>query len=301
MISNAKISTKDPERCAHCANVSVGLAIVEALVFMVLKITLGLACGSRALVAASLYSMQDLVSAVVAAVGTRVSAKPADTNHPYGHGKVEYLVVALTSLMILLGIIALAITSLANFFGKPVVAEPPAMLALWVALVCGLTCWLLSKRQECAGKALNSPALHSLAEHMHSDYIASAAVVVSVIGVRLGYPALDHIVAIFEAVHVVFVSGKMLGSSVSGLMDTAADPNLVERLKQVISNVEVVTRVRHMAVRWSGQTLFAQIEVEVSGDLAVAEADSLSKNIQLAVKTQICGHSQTFVRISPAG
>jgi divalent metal cation (Fe/Co/Zn/Cd) transporter len=133
------MSRKDPKRCGHCASVSIGLAIVEALVFIFLKITLGLACGSRALVAASLYSMQDLVSAVVAAVGTRVSAKPPDADHPYGHGKVEYLVVALTSLMILLGIIALAITSLASFFGDAISAEPPTMLALWVALVCGLS------------------------------------------------------------------------------------------------------------------------------------------------------------------
>ena len=287
-------------RCTRCGRIVICVGIAEALVFMVLKVALGLSCGSHALVAASLYSVQDFISSLVAAVGIRVSAKPADQNHPYGHGKVEYLVVVLMSLMILLGIIALAITSLASFFGDVTAEEPPTMLALWVALVCGVTCWLLSKKQECAGGRLNSPALKSCAAHMHSDCIASAAVAASVIGAKLGHPALDHIVAIIEAVHVVFVSGRMLGSAVSGLMDTAVEPHLIERLKRVVGDVETVARVRNAVARWSGQTLLAQIDVEVPGRMGVPEAERLREGIQQAVRKQVCGHSETLVRISPA-
>ena len=286
-------------RCRRCARITIYVAIAEAKIFMVLKITLGLACGSHALVAASLYSMQDLVSSVAAAIGMKVSVRPADRDHPYGHGKVEYLVVVLMSLMVLLGIIALAITSLASFFGDATAAEPPRMPALWVALVCGVACWLISKRQECAGERLNSPALKSCAAHMHGDCVASIAVVVSVIGARLGYPALDHIVAIVEAVHVVFVSGRMLGSAMSGLMDTAADPHLIERLKRIVGEVQTVARVRCKAVTWSGQILMAHIDVEVSGRMRVSEADKLREGVQQAVKAQVCRHSETFVRISP--
>lgn len=287
-------------RCARCARVVIYLGIAEALVFMVLKVTLGISCGSRALMAASLYSIQDLISSLVAAIGRNISARPPDRNHPYGHGKVEYLVVVLTSLMILLGIIALAITALVSFFGEVTAREPPAMLALWVALVCGMTCWLLSKFQRCAAQRLNSPALESCATHMHCDYLASVAVVVSVIGAKLGYPALDHFVAIFEAVHVVFISGRMLGSAVSGLMDSVADPQLIAKMKRAVRELESVRRVGRMTARWSGQTLLAQIDVEVPGDMDVPEADRLRARIQRAVKTQVCPDSETLVRICPA-
>ena len=155
------------------------MGIAEAVVFIVLKVALGMASGSRALVAASLYSMQDLISSLVAAVGLKISARPPDRDHPYGHGKVEYLVVVLMSLMILLGIIALAITALASFFGDAAAAEAPTMLALWVAAICAMCCWFLSRFQGCAGARLNSPALKSCAAHMHGDYVASMAVVVS--------------------------------------------------------------------------------------------------------------------------
>ncbi len=298
--SDTDSSHRTRARCVRCAKIVICVGIAEALVFVVLKVALGLACGSRALVAASLYSVQDLISSLVAAIGMRISAKPADRDHPYGHGKFEYMVAVSMSLMILLGIVALTVTSLAGFWGSVTAAEPPAMPALWIALVCGITCWLLSKRQECAGRVLNSPALTSCAAHMHSDYVSCLAVVVSVIGAKLGYPALDHIVAVVEAAHVVFVSGRMLGSAVSGLMDTAADPDLIERLKRAIGEVEAVARVRHATVRWAGQTLLAQIDVEVRARMKVPEADKVREGIQHAVRTKVCDHSETFVRISPA-
>ncbi len=286
-------------RCTRCVRIVIYLGITEALIFMVLKVTLGLACGSRALVAASLYSMQDLISSLVAATGLKISARPPDGKHPYGHGKVEYLVVALMSVMILLGIVALALTALSSFFEEGMAAEPPTMLALWIALVCGMCCWLLSKYQECAGRRQNSPALKACATHMHGDVVACAAVVVSVIGARLGYPALDHIVAIIEAVHVIYISGRMLGFAVNGLMDSAADPQLIEKLKRAIGEIESVMRVGQTTARWAGQTLWAQICVEVPGHMDVPGADKLRAAIQRAVKTQVCGRSETLVRISP--
>ncbi len=286
--------------CTRCAKIVIYIGLVEAIVFIGLKVGLGLACGSRALVAASLYSMQDFISSLVAAVGIRISAKPPDREHPYGHGKIEYLVVALMSLLILLGIVALALTALASFFGDVSTAEPPTLLALWVALVCGLTCWLLSKYQGCVGRQLNSPALKSCAMHMHGDYLASMAVVVSVVGARLGYPALDHIVAVVEAVHVVYIAGMMLGSAVSGLMDTAADPQLVVKLRRVAGEVASTLRVRQTTARWSGQTLLAQMDVEVPANTSVPQADRLREGIQRAVRAEVCKHSETLVRVLPA-
>jgi len=286
-------------RCTRCARIVIWVGITEALIFVVLKVALGLASGSRALVAASLYSMQDLVSSVVAAIGLKISAKPPDQDHPYGHGKVEYLVVVLMSLMILLGIVALAITALASFFGEVSATEPPAMLALWIAAVCAMSCWFLSRFQKCAGVRLNSPSLKSCAAHMHGDCLASILVVVSVIGAKLGYPALDHIVAILEAVHVVYVSGRMLGSAVNGLMDSGADPRLIETLRRVVGKTGSVARVRQATARWSGQTLLAQVDVEVPGHTRVPEADRLRAGIQQAVKAQVCRHGETLVRVLP--
>ena len=145
-----------PERakCRRCARITIFVAIVEALAFLALKVGLGVVCGSRALIAAGLYSVQDLVSAVVAAIGLRFSTMPPDREHPYGHGKIEYIVVLVVSLLTLLGVIALSITALPFFSDTISDAEPPSLLALLGALVCGVSCWLLAGFQGCAARHL---------------------------------------------------------------------------------------------------------------------------------------------------
>jgi cation diffusion facilitator family transporter len=292
-------SERTHARCNRCARRVIYIGLAEAIILIVLKVTLGLASGSRALVAASLYSIQDLVSAIIAALGLRISNKPPDRDHPYGHEKVEYLAVILMSVMLLLGIVGLAITSLASFFGDPSQSEPPTLLAVWVAAACAVACRLNSGHAECAGTKLNSPALRSYGAHMDADYLSSIAVLVSVVGAKLGFPILDHIVAILEAFHVVYTSGRMLGSGLNGLMDNAVEPQLIDKLERVVVAVASVTRVRRATARWAGQRLLAQVEVEVPGSLCVADADQVRMGVQSAVRTNVCRRSETFVRISP--
>ena len=286
-------------QCTRCLKLVIYIGIIEAVVFMVLKVALGLSTGSRALAAASLYSLQALIASIVVAVGLNISAKPPDRKYPYGHGKVEFVIVALISLVILLGIIALSITALSGIFGSPRTSEPPNLLALWFALICGVCCWILSRYTKCVAVHLKSPALHSCSEHVHSDFLASMAVVVSVIGAELGFAALDHIIAIIEAIHVVFVSGRMLGTAASGLMDSSVEPYLIEKLKRAVGAVEAVVRVRSVTGRWSGQTMLAEVSVEVPGRMKVAAAEKVRARIEEVVRVQGSGNSRTQVRILP--
>jgi divalent metal cation (Fe/Co/Zn/Cd) transporter len=82
-------------------------------------------------------------------------------------------------------------------------------------------------------------------------------------------------------------------------MDSAADPLLIEKLKRTVGEIESVIQVRQTAARWCGQTLFAQMDVEVPEDMYVPEADKVRAGIQQAVRAQVCDHSQTLVRILP--
>jgi len=297
--SNMDSPERRHARCLLCARRSAYFGIAEAIVFTVLKVFLGFVSGSRALMAASLYSVQDLVSAISAIAGMKISDRPPDSDHPYGHEKVEYLVVILMSLMLLLGIAALAVTSLASFFGDASASESPTMLAVWFSATCAVLCWIISGFANCAGIKLNSPALRSYGSHRHADLISSVAVVVGVVGGKMGYPIVDDIVAIIEVVHVVYTSGQMLGSAINGLMDSAADPRLIDKLVRVIGEVESVARVRRATARWAGQSLLTQVEVEVLGEMSVVDADRVRAGIQRAVRNRVCLRSDAFVRISP--
>ena len=287
-----------PAKCEKCVKVGIYLGIAEAVIFMVLKVTFGIAFGSRALIAASLYSLQDLIASLIAVLGMTVARKPPDAEHPYGHGKAEYVGVGLMSVLMLLGIVALIVTALSGVFDRDAAQEAPGMTAMWIAVLCGVVCWFLSEHAACGGRKLNSPALLSCSQHLHGDLVASAAVVVSVIGAQFGYVVLDHIVAVAEAVHIVAISGRMLGTALNGLMDTSAPPELVRHLRRSVGELGPVVRVREVRARWAGQSLLAQVSVEVDGRMKVAEAQVLRSRIEKVVGTQ--ANSKAFVRIVPA-
>ena len=297
--SNSDSVERRHARCLRCARRAIYFGIAEAVALTALKVALGSFAGSRALMAASLYSIQDLMSGVAAAVAMKISERPPDRDHPYGHDKVEYLVVILMSLMLLLAIVVLAITSLASFFGEASEAQSPTMLAVWFSLICTILCWIIAGFTNCAGTKLNSPSLQSYGAHQHADFISSVAVLVGVLGGKMGYPLVDHIVAIVEIVHVVYLSGQLLGSAINGLMDGAADPRLIGRLVQIIGEVESVVRVRRATARWAGQSLLAQVEVEIPGEMSVLEADQVRAGIKQAIRNLVCLRSEAFVRISP--
>ena len=289
-------AANDRDKCARCAKILVYQSMAEAVVFIVLKVGLGLACGSRALLAASLYSLQDLIGSMVAAVGMKISVGPPDRGHPYGHGKVEYLVVALTGFLLILGIFALVLAALAGSLVAP--GKPPDLLALWVAFLSGAFCWLSTKSLACAARKLNSPALRSCSQHFSGDMMSSVAVMASVVGARLGYPALDDIIATGEAVHIVFLAGCMVGAAINGLMDTSVPPDLLQRLNRAVEEVGPVMRVRDLRARWAGQMLVANVSVEVDGQVRVAEADDLCARIEEAIRTQDGGDRKALVQVA---
>ena len=83
------------------------------------------------------------------------------------------------------------------------------------------------------------------------------------------------------------------------LMDTAAEPRLIDKLVQLIGEVESVSRVRRATARWSGQRLLTQVEVDIPGQMNVLEADRVRADIQQAIRERVCLRSEAFVRISP--
>jgi len=291
---------KGQQRCIACIKPIIYAGTLQALVCIVLKITLGLSSGSRALVAASLYSIQDLISSLVAAIGLNISSRPPDRNHPYGYGKAESIVVGFVSLMLLLGVAAVVITSFETLWGEALAAEAPQMMACWIAGICATSSWLLSHWQKCAGNRLNSPALKSCATHMKNDTLSGIGVIISVLGAKLGFPALDHIVAIIEGVHVIYDSGRILLSAISDLMDAPSEPAVIEKLREAVGSAAAGLPVGTIAARWSGQMLLVDVTVKMPATAKVAQVEELHGRIRQAVSAQVCNRNQTFVRIVPA-
>ncbi len=255
----------------------IGLTSNLALAFM--KMFVGLISGSHALVADSLYSAKDVIASVLIIIGLKVSKKPIDKEHPYGHGKIEFILSGVVSVIFIgaTGLIFLyAAESLLE--GKH---EAPLLIALWAAIFSVLANALMYTYTKCVSREINSPMVNSLSKHHSADALSSMAVAVGIICSHyLGMPWLDSFVALFESVHLLYLGGEILWDSYQGLMDSSAPKEVIERIEEETSRVKGVSSIEQLRTRLVGQDLWIDMIVGVDPDQSISDAKKTSDLVE---------------------
>lgn len=286
---------KDCERCGS----RIGLiGLLTHFFLMVFKVFVGVLSGSIALVASGLYSFQDFISAGVVTIGFKISKKPPDPSHPYGYGKVEFIAVALVSIILIISIVAIFAISLHTIFRGP--GEAPHYIALWAAFLSLFVNLGMYRYSSCIAKQLNSPTIISHAAHCKADIFSSCAVVVAVTGAHLGLHAMDWIIAIVEIVHIIGISGKLFGKAIKGLMDTAASEDKVEEIKKVISDIDAVVGVNHIRTRQVGQKIAVDVSLGVPSDMKVEGADKVGNEVRKMLARKVKHTGEILVHYEPS-
>jgi cation diffusion facilitator family transporter len=265
-------------QCNSCGLRVSRVNLTANLALALLKGLVGVMAGSRALVAGVLYSVNDVLSAAIVIVSLRAARRPADANHQYGHGKIEFLAVGLVSLLLAVGVFLILRFSLTGIMSGEV--HRPHPVALVVAALAGGANWMLAQQGFCSAKQLGSPALLSSAEHNHADAVSSAAVLVGVGFAMMGLGVVDRLVAVFEALHILWLGGTLFGKALKGLMDTALPPAEVARLRRACRRVDGVLGVLDLRTRLAGSEVLADVVVGVSATLTVDEAHGITERVR---------------------
>ena len=267
--------------CRSCGMQFAKLSLVVNLGLAALKVVVGLWSGSHALLAGALYSINDVLSAVAVVVSLKLASRPATATHPYGHGKAEFIAVGMVSMALAAGV--LIIVSYSAFDIGTGGVEAPHFAAMVVALICLVASSMLARRGFCVAEKLDSPALRTSAEHNRADAISSFAVLIGVGGATLGLHALDRFVALFEALHVVALSGALLAKALKGLMDTALPSADLELVDRACRRVPGVTGLAFARSRRAGSEVWLTLGVVVAPELSVHQAHLLGARVQNAV------------------
>jgi len=270
---------------------SVALSSVLAAVGLTLfKIIVGLTTGSLGILAEAAHSGLDLMAAVMTFLAVRISGKPADRNHLYGHGKVENL-SALFETFLLLVTCFWIIYEATHRLLYHAVALKVTFWSFAVMITSILVDLSRSRALYRAAKRYNSQALEADALHFSTDIWSSGVVILGLVLVRVSdwVPSLgllhqaDSVAAILVGLIVVYVSGRLGWRTVQALLDVA--PSGLE--KKIISAVEVlpgVTDCHNVRVRYSGSQLFVDIHVLVDGNQTLKEAHTLTEQIERAIQ-----------------
>jgi cation diffusion facilitator family transporter len=265
---------------------AIGSIFVGTVVF-VLKYAAYYITGSIALYSDALESIINVVTAVAAFMAVRLSATPADANHPYGHHKVEYFSAVLEGVLIIVA--ALAILREA-YFGllTPVVIDAPARGLAVNALASVLNAvwsWLLIRE----GRRLRSPALVADGRHLLTDVVTSAGVIVGLLLVPLtGWSWLDPALAALVALNILWSGWGLIKESIGGLMDEALPETTLVRVREIIAvNAEGALEAHDLRTRHAGRMTFIDFHLVVPGSMSVTDAHDICDRLERALKAHI--------------
>lgn len=289
----------DPNRCMTCAVGFTRVNLAVNLTLAVLKALVAVLAGSRALLAGALYSLNDVLSAIVVMLTLGVGKAPPDEEHPYGHEKVELIGVAVVALTLVLAVSYIFYYAVRDLLKG--VESPPHLIAFLVASLTLLTNLFLYKKGECAAEHCKSLALHTSAEHNRADAVSSIAVLIAVGGATLGWHFLDPLVAVYETVDVLRLSGSLLRRSIGGLMDASLPPGDVDEITRVCAAVPGVRLVEGVRARKVGAVCWVDVDIAVDPGLPVSEAHEISEAVRRALRATVGSSVEAQVKFRAGG
>jgi cation diffusion facilitator family transporter len=289
-VMTKKIAVENKTREKHMAALT---SVIAAVLLTVIKIVVGVFTGSLGILAEAAHSGLDLIAALMTLFAVRISDRPADSNHLYGHGKVENL-SALFETLLLLGTCAWIIyESIHRLFFKSIEID----ISVWAFIVMGISIIVDISRSRVlyrAAKKYKSQALEADGLHFSTDIWSSAVVILGLVFVKLSqifpnyefFHHADAIAAFAVAMIVVFVSMRLGVRTIQGLLDSAPK-GLREEIAKEVEEINGVFDCHNIRIRRSGPKLFVDIHILVEGNRTLNEVHDLTEEIEKKIKEKL--------------
>ena len=279
-------NTADPAVRARYGMVAGAVGIVTNLLLAGGKIAVGSLFGAIAIVADGINNLTDSLSSVITLVGFRISAQQADAEHPYGHGRMEYVAALIVSLLMVAVGVTLGRESVPKIFAPE---EAATGLLVWGTLVASLAVKLWQGLfYRSMGSAIQSDALRANAKDSINDVISTAAVLLSVLITPLiGYNT-DGVMGLAVAVFIVWSGISLMKETIQPLLGEGIDEELAEALKNKVLSYEGVVGVHDLEVHNYGPgRMFASVHAEVPAERNVLESHDLIDNIERELRAEL--------------
>lgn len=273
-------------------------SLVVAVGLVAVKLAAAVATGSLSLLSEAAHSGLDALVTAITLVAVSVAARPADADHPFGHGKAENLAAmaeAVSMLALSFGIGWEAVSRLTRS------GRGPAIDAAWYAFaVVGISIAVDLARSQVLARAArrySSPALEADAVNFRADLLTSVVVLAGLVGVRVGHPATDAVGGGLIALYVAFSSIRVGRRSIDALMDRTSEA-AVGKLRRAAGAIEGVGEVRRVRLRYAGGQPQADVVVGVSRTVPLEAAHALTERVEQAIRTVEPG-ADVVVHVEP--
>ncbi|HET7550764.1 MAG TPA: cation diffusion facilitator family transporter [Gemmatimonadaceae bacterium] len=283
---------------------SAQLGMLINAVLAITKLVAGLVGNTYALVADAVESTLDIFSSFIVWAGLAIAARPADADHPYGHGKAESVAAVGVSFMLIGAAIGIALQAVREILTPH---KTPAPWTLGVLVGVMVIKWVLSRRVHAVGAEIGSTAVRADAWHHMSDALTSAAafvgISVALVGSRLGggsgWASADDWAALFASAVIAFNGIAMLQPALNDLMDRMPGEEIVGPVQRAVRSVSGVLATEKLGVRKAGMTYLVTIHVQADPSLSLHDAHILAGKVKSAIRAAVPQVESVLVHMEP--
>lgn len=275
-------NTKQPAVRVKYALLSGIVGIISNVFLFVTKLVVGMIFQSIAVTADAVNNLTDAGSSVITLVGFKLSSKPADEEHPYGHARIEYVTGFIVSVVIILLGIELIKTSFQKILNpNPINFSYLTVAALIVSILIKLWQGLFYKN---LGRRIESAALAATGQDSMNDVISTATVLVAIVFSKLTNIQIDGYMGVAVALFILCSGGQLVLETLNPLLGLAPDPTLVADIEKEILSYEGVLGIHDLMVHSYGPgKLFASVHVEVAAEGDLLASHDMIDNIEREV------------------
>lgn len=271
--------------------------ILVNLFLFSIKIFIGVLVGSSALVADGFHSLSDLATDFVVLAGVRLSSRPPDEAHPYGHKRFETLasqIVGFVLLAVGFGFIWRAGTWI--FRG---VKSYPGFMVLVVAGISVIAKEIIFFLTRKISRETYSAALYANAWHHRSDSLSSGAVLIGGVASLLGWGHADHMATVVVGLMIMGVAGKILYEGLIEVTEHSADRETIQKIKNILSGEKDVFDWHALRTRKVGGELFVDVHVLVDPDISVKQSHEICTKIEDEIQRKLIKPVNVLIHIEP--
>lgn len=277
---------------------------VVNMLLLIFKFVAGIVGNSAAMVADAVHSLSDFVTDIVVILFVRLSGRPADEDHGYGHGKFETLATLFVSLVLFGVAVMLFVGGVKDIVavarGKQL-AEP-TMVALIAAVISIIAKELLYHYTVKCGEKLNSQVVVANAWHHRSDAFSSIGVLAGVGGAMFlggSWAVLDPIAATIVSLFIVKVAYSLLMPSLEELLERSLPKDVEQRIEQIILSVDGVSSPHHLRTRRIGSAYAIEVHIRMDGNLTLTQAHAVTTAVERLLKQEFGDSTHVGIHTEP--
>ena len=280
-------------------NVSI-ITIIGNIFLSIIKFIAGIFSHSGAMISDAIHTVSDVATTIIAMIGVTIGNLEEDSNHRYGHERIECIASLILSFILLITGLEIGIEGIKLLLKNDLdLIETPGLFALIAAIISILVKELMFQYTIRVAKRIKSDSLKADAWHHRSDALSSIGALIGIILSRLGYKIFDPIASILIAILICKVAVDIFLEATNKLVDKSCDDKTIEEIKKVVLKEKGVLGIDDIKTRIFASKIYVDIEISADGNKTLRETHKIAERVHDKVEKKFTEIKHIMVHVNP--